>query len=99
MKTGEPHIDNNFNVENKGFPGVPSKELLRSIKSRMIIPIKIYGSVYGTLTLESQRKNFFNEDDVLISNAFSILAAIASFPATRRATFPFFFFGACINAG
>jgi transcriptional regulator with GAF, ATPase, and Fis domain len=77
IKTGKPAIIKDFDVEKDGVKDVTSKELLKNIKSRIIVPFKIYGKIFGALCLDSHRKNFFTEDDLLISNTFSIQAAIA----------------------
>jgi PAS domain S-box-containing protein len=77
VDTGEPIIIKNFDAEKEGLKNEPSKELLKKFKSRIIVPIKIYGKIFGALCLESHRKNFFTEDDLLISNTFSIQAANA----------------------
>ncbi len=77
VDTGEHTIIENFDGEKDTIKNVPSKELLKDIKSRIIIPFKIYGKIFGELCLESYRENFFTEDDSLILKAFSIQAAIA----------------------
>lgn len=75
--TGEPIIIKNFDAEKEGLKNEPSIELLKKFKSRIIVPFKIYGKIFGALCLDSHRKNFFTEDDLLISNTFAIQAANA----------------------
>lgn len=76
VKTGE-HIINHFDVEKDIVENVRNKDLLINIKSRIVVPFKIYGNISGVLFLDSYRENFFTEDDSLILKAFSIQAAIA----------------------
>jgi PAS domain S-box-containing protein len=77
IKSGETTIIKNFELEKDTVKDVPSKGLLNNIKSRIIVPFKIYGRVFGALCLESYRENFFTEDDSLILKTFSIHAGIA----------------------
>ncbi len=76
IKDGEP-IFNNYKVESENLENIPEIDLLREIRSRMIVPIKIYGRVFGVLCLESKRENAFNEDHLLILSAFSNQAGAA----------------------
>lgn len=54
-----------------------SPELMGSIKSCALVPVTVDQKVYGVIFLESDRSDFFTEDDLLILEAFSSQAAIA----------------------
>ena len=77
IKRDEPKNIPNYDIKTENLETVPDKELFADTKSCMILPIKIYGRVFGVLCLESKRANSFSDDDLLILNAFCNQAATA----------------------
>jgi PAS domain S-box-containing protein len=77
IKSEKAIIIPHYNIDLDKLGNVPQKELFADTKSSIVVPIKIYGKVFGVLCLESKTDNFFTEDDSLILKAFSIQAAIA----------------------
>lgn len=77
IKKGEPIIIPNYDISMEKLDEVPNKKLFADTKSCMIVPIKIYGRVFGALCLESRQDNFFDENDLLILKTFSNQVAAA----------------------
>jgi GAF domain-containing protein len=77
IKKGKPKIIPDYDISMEKIDEVPNKELFADTKSCLIVPIKIYGKVFGVLCLESKRENAFNENDLLILRTFSNQVAAA----------------------
>jgi PAS domain S-box-containing protein len=77
IKNGEPIIIPCYDIKSERLDKVPKKELFADMKSCMIVPIKIYGKVFGVIHLDSKRQNAFNENDLLILRTFSNQVAAA----------------------
>ncbi len=77
IESGQSKIISNDEEMRERLKEGPGYELLKHIKSCALIPIKIDNKVFGVLTLESQKDNFFTEDDLLVLESFAIQAAIA----------------------
>jgi PAS domain S-box-containing protein len=76
-KTGKSQIVDNYEEIREHTRALPDYELMESIQSCALVPITIDERVYGLIFLESDRPDFFTEDDLLVLEAFSSQAAIA----------------------
>jgi len=77
IKKGEPVIVPKYDIKSERLGNVPNQELFADTKSCLIMPIKIYGRVFGVLYLDSKRENAFNENDKLLLSTFSTQVAAA----------------------
>jgi PAS domain S-box-containing protein len=76
-KTGKSKIVDDYDVIREHTKRLPDYELMASIQSCALVPVTIDERVYGLIFLESDRPDFFTEDDLLVLEAFSSQAAIA----------------------
>lgn len=76
-KTGKSKIVENYDVIGEHTKRLPDYELMASIQSCALVPVTLDERVYGLIYLESDRPDFFTEDDLLVLEAFSSQAAIA----------------------
>ena len=76
-KTGKSKVVDNFDAIREHTKRLPDYELMASIQSCALVPVTIDERVYGVIYLESDRPDFFTEDDLLVLEAFSNQAAIA----------------------
>jgi len=76
-KTGKSKIVDNYDLIREHTKRLPDYELMASIQSCALVPITLDERVYGVIYLESDRPDFFTEDDLLVLEAFSSQAAIA----------------------
>lgn len=76
-RTGQSKIQKNYEEMRAYNESLKDPHLLESIHSCAIVPITIDEQVYGLIFLESDKQNFFTEDDLLVLEAFSSQAAIA----------------------
>ncbi len=74
---GESKIISYSDEMRKKCYSLPDNELLMDIKQSALIPIKIENKLFGIIFLDSDRENYFTEDDLLVLDAFSSQAAIA----------------------
>jgi PAS domain S-box-containing protein len=77
IRNRQPKIIPQYDIKLEKLGKVPNRKLFADTKSCMIVPIKIYGRVFGALCLESRQDNFFDENDILILRTFSNQAAAA----------------------
>jgi PAS domain S-box-containing protein len=76
-KTGKSKIVDNYDEIREHTKRLPDYELMASIQSCALVPVILDERVYGVIYLESDRPDFFTEDDLLVLEAFSSQAAIA----------------------
>ncbi len=76
-KTGKSKIVENYDETREHTKRLPGYELLASIRSCALVPVTLDERVYGVIYLESDRPDFFTEDDLLVLEAFSSQVAIA----------------------
>lgn len=76
-KTGKSKIVENFDETREHTKRLPGCELMASIRSCALVPVVLDERVYGVIYLESDKPEFFTEDDLLVLEAFSSQVAIA----------------------
>lgn len=76
-KTGKSKIVENYDEIWEHTKRLPGYELLASIRSCALVPVILDEKVYGVIYLESDKSEFFTEDDLLVLEAFSSQVAIA----------------------